>query len=436
MFSPEIFLTTALAVSFMAFFLAPLFFNRHELSPGKDQNKCTKRTDPANDPRCVPRPSDTLKIIRVTNSGEFVDRCELTDALYELNWDRPVPAKSFGARVKEDAKKLPKLTILYVHGWKHDANPEDTDLKQFSDLIRDLRDQYANQKYVVGVYLGWNATAGLPGVLENLSFWVKKNNADRIAQSSVVTKIVSSIGSVTRSAPAGQDQFIAIGHSFGARILFSATAQSLVYETERAHPGFPNGEYKLVEGSADAVILLNPAFEASRYTAIDDISRKDERFNIAQPPLLISISTENDLATKQAFPIGQWLGLARSKRELTTLGNYTPYCTHSLAPEIGGCDAVAAGNLESLTEDFCAGGLRLTRLPREQVRRVVHAHNPFLVAQTTRAIIDGHNGIWGKEFKTWLEALIVELERRNVNKKSPAPDCAHDPAHENGCTRR
>ena len=146
---------------------------------------------------------------------------------------------------------------------------------------------------------------------------------------------------------------IAIGHSFGARILFSATAQSLVYETESAHPGFPGGEYKMVEGSADAVILLNPAFEASRYTAIDDFIRKDEHFKASQPPLLITVSTDNDWATKRAFPIGQWLGLARSERELTTLGNYQPFFTHALAP-------IADGNTTSsdeakMTEDFCCG---------------------------------------------------------------------------------
>jgi len=421
MFDTEVVIVASFAVFFMAFLTAPLFFNRNDLPPGKDQNKCKKnRTDLANDPRCVPRPSYDLKIIRVTNAGEFVDRCELTDVLYELNWDRPIPSDSFGATAREDAKILPKLVILYIHGWKHDADSDDTDLKQFRDLTSDLQKRYVDQKYVVGVYLGWNATAGLPGFLENLSFWVKKNNADRIAQSAIVTKIVSSIGSITRSAPAGRDQFIAVGHSFGARILFSATAQSLVYETERAHPGFPKGEYKLVKSPADAIILLNPAFEASRYSAIDDISRKDERFNVGQPPLLISVSTENDWATKRAFPIGQWLGLARSKRELTTLGNYLPYCTHSLVPVSNRHEVDATHNAEGLSEYFCAGSLRLARLSREQVQRVVHAHNPFLVARTTKAVIDGHNGIWGREFKTWLEALIIELERRNNDVEQPS----------------
>jgi len=415
MFGSETLIISGLALSFLGFFLAPLWLNRGELPPGESQNKCVKHiTDPSNDPRLIPRPDDAIKIIRLTNSGEFVDRCELTNALYELNWDRERPKNSFGAITKAEAQRLPKLTVLYVHGWKHDANPDDTDLKNFSQLITDLRERHKNQKYVVGIYLGWNASAGLPGILENISFWVKKSNADRIAQSAVVTKVVSAIGSISQSAPERLDQFIAIGHSFGARILFSATAQSLVYETERAHPGFPGGEYQLVEGSADAIILLNPAFEASRYTAIDDITRKDERFKASQPPLLISVSTDNDWATKRAFPIGQWLGLSRSQRELSTLGNYGPYFTHTLAPAANG--SASASDEAHMTEEFTAAGLFLTRLSRGAARRVVQANNPFIVARTTKVVIDGHNGIWAQNFRIWLAELIAAIERRNEQK--------------------
>jgi hypothetical protein len=307
---------------------------------------------------------------------------------------------------------------LYIHGWKHDASPDDSDLKNFTQLIGDLRKRHKDQKYVVGIYLGWNASAGLPGLLENVSFWVKKSNADRIAQSAVVTKIVSAIGSVTRGAPDQLDQFIAIGHSFGARILFSATAQSLVYETERAHPGFFGGEYKLVEGSADAILLLNPAFEASRYTAIDDITRKDEHFKASQPPLLLSISTDNDWATKRAFPIGQWLGLARSQRELRTLGNYAPYFTHTLKPTANGGALVS--NEADMTENFVAANLSLARSSREGEHSIVMAHNPFVMASTTKDVIDGHNGIWAPKFIGWLAELIAALERRNERKKLPS----------------
>jgi hypothetical protein len=398
-------------ILFVAYFLAPLWLNFGDLPPGKSQNKCLRKLDdPQHDPRLKLRPDDSIKIIRVTNAGEFVDRCELTDALYELNWDRDLPEGSFGAEVSPSAIALPKLAVMYIHGWKHDSDPGDTDLKNFSALIQNLRIRHAAKKQVIGIYIGWNAKSPLPGPLENISFWVKKRNADRIAQSAVVTKIVSAVGSIVARAPNRRDQFVAIGHSFGARILFSATAQSLVYGAEQAHPGHPGGEYGLVRGAADAIILLNPAFEASRFSALDDVSRKDERFAATQSPLLISVSTDNDLATKWAFPIGQWLGSARSERETTTLGNYSPYMTHSLAPHNQHSEIAEHSGI---ADCFNAGGLLLRRLGRNESSRVVHPGNPFIVANTTASVIDGHNGIWEPRFGNWLAELIAALESHN-----------------------
>ncbi|MFH1345432.1 MAG: hypothetical protein ABIL01_30155 [Pseudomonadota bacterium] len=403
------FLSVLIIFSFAAFLLAPLWFDRHDPESGVPQNKCEKhRTDPSNDPRRICRPNDDVKVIRLTNSGEFADRCELTNALYELNWDRPTPKGSFGADTCPNAQPLPRLTVLYIHGWKHGADRSDTDLKNFTAFIGDLRKRHENKKQVIGIYVGWNASADLYGIFENASFWVKKKNADRIAQSAVVTKIVSALGAITKAAPDRKDQLITIGHSFGARMLFSATAQSLIYETEQAHPGFPKGQYRLVEGSADAVILLNPAFEASRYSAVDDVTRFDETFVQRQPPLIITVSTDNDWATRNAFPIGQWLGLARSERELTTLGNYKPFFTHSLRSLAGGSCGTSGAN--SVSENFSAANLCLSRLNR--AGGLVQPHNPFIVATTGSDIIDGHNGIWAGAFTAWLAELVTALERR------------------------
>jgi len=220
-------------------------------------------------------------MIRLTNLGEFVERCELTDVLYELNWGRDDQVGHPHAEFDPKAPKLPKLAVLYVHGWKHDASKNDQNRVEFESLIDRLREKHKTDKYVVGIYVTWNAKADLPEPLESLSFWVKKADADRISQGGAVTKIVSSIGAVIKQN--GHDQFIALGHSFGARMLYSATAQSLVNQTEFSHPGYNGGHYKPFRGTADSVILLNPAFEASRYTVLDDLTRSGEKFSWDAP---------------------------------------------------------------------------------------------------------------------------------------------------------
>jgi hypothetical protein len=377
------------------------------------QNRCDPQGRP--DPVKLDRPGhlgEVLKI-RLTDAGEFVDRCELTDVLFELNWDSPPHPDEVRPNASPGAKRLPKFVVLYIHGWKHSAAGDDGDVEKFRGLIGRLARANASEKQVLGVYVGWNATSKIPPFdrfpLNNLTFWSKQRVADRIAQSAVTTKIVSAIGSVMSRGDSAANQFITVGHSFGARILFSATNQSLIHDVQKAHPGYRNGTYQVLQGIANAVILLNPAFEAARYTALDATTRKDEQFANDQLPLLLSVSSDGDWATKAAFPLGQLLGSTIGRRaEITTLGNYIAYQTHSLlAAESGDCDSPASNHL---SERFVADGLCLAR------DRVAHNPdgitqelNPFLIARTTSDIIKDHNDIWNDNFSEWLFAYVNEL---------------------------
>jgi hypothetical protein len=383
----------------------------------ENQHQCVakgQRTDPMN----IPRPGYVGKVlkIRLTDDGEFVDRCELSDVLFELNWDwnnpefarsQPRPPVIPGA-----PKYLPKFVVLYIHGWKHTASNDDKDFGHFSELISELAQNNKNKKQVLGVYVGWNASSKVPPFnwppFNNLTFWSKETIADRIAQSTVITRILSSINSIMSELkhPAA-NQFVVVGHSFGARMLFSATAQSLIYDTEKAHPGYDHGNYRSIRGIANAVILLNSAFEAARYSSLNAITRTQENFSEDQLPLLLSISSKADWATKEAFPVGQWLGFYRSERELTTLGNYKNYQTHSLQPkDADGCDSAS----NNLSEHFFSDGLCLIReKPSKSDQISQPSRNPFLIARASASVINGHNDIWEPHFKTWLFDYIREL---------------------------
>ena len=417
---------TFICVVFVAYALSPLYFNINEPEIRGPQNQCDKHmTDPQNDPRRIKRPNDDIKVIRLTNSGEFADRCELTNALYELNWDRERPSNSYGVDVKEGAISLPKLVLLYVHGWKHNADPSNSNRIEFEKFISAIRKREEGKRQVVGIYVGWNAEAPLWGWLENLTFWVKKNNADRIAQSSSLTLIVSAIGAIVESDPNKRDQFIPIGHSFGARMLYSAIAQPIINSATKAHPGYPGGTYQLIRGFADAVVLLNPAIEASHYSALNGFGRGKERFDPNQPPIVITISSEGDNATKIAFPVGQYIGLAQTARERATFGNYKPFWTHYLG--MGPCSGKQTGKI---SEEYDAAGLCLRRVERypsdsldgfdgKPEEQVLTPHNPFIVAQTTRDIIKDHNDIWNPIFGRWFVELIVSLRNEHEAIRHP-----------------
>jgi len=378
-----------------------------------------------------PIPAASLRF-RLTNDGALVDRCELSDVLYELNWNTPGAARP---PRKPDARSLPKFVVLYIHGWKHGG--EDDDYANFAALIKRFANHPTNadEKQVLGVYVDWNADSKVLPFdrfpFDNLTFWSKQRVADRIAQSGVTTKIISSISSVmSESDSEGRDpatnQFITIGHSFGARILFSATNQSLIYDTEKAHPGSRHGYYRKISGIANMVILLNPAFETARYTALDSFIRTQEHFANDQLPLLLSVSSDGDWATQIFFPLGQLLDHYRSPpekllpftlrrlldhytsgSEITSLGNYPEYQTHSPVREHSPACGLRTRN--RLSESFVANRLCLAR---DQVRYhngIMQPRNPFLIARTDKSIISGHTDIWNPTFLNWLFAYVNEL---------------------------
>jgi pimeloyl-ACP methyl ester carboxylesterase len=279
---------------------------------------------------------------------------------------------------------------------------------------------YGSSKQVLGVYIGWNARSKILPLryepLASLTFWSKKTVADRIAQSAVTTKTISAISAILSREGGDENQFIVIGHSFGARLLFSATGQSLIYDTQKAHPGFPGGTYDEIKGIANAVILLNPAFEASIYTSFDAITRFEEQFSTTQLPLLLSISSSADVPTQWAFPAGQLIGWAGSEKERTTLGNYLRYQTHSLefSSSRGCMRSPPPNDQDDLSEKFDAHGICMYRLrtadmaPSEEPR-VYQRRNPFLIARTGPDIISGHTDIWNDRFSAWLFEYVKEL---------------------------
>src|SRR6185503_9131783 len=135
--------------------------------------------------------------------------------------------------------KKSELVVWYIHGWKHNAHDHDSDLQAFRMVIealdREQRELGENGRHVLGVYIGWDGAVG-PSSLRNLTFWNRKRAADRISQSAVLKRIFASTSYArmeAREELTSNDLTIMIGHSFGARILYSATSQVLLDEVQR-----------------------------------------------------------------------------------------------------------------------------------------------------------------------------------------------------------
>jgi hypothetical protein len=349
---------------------------------------------------------------------------------------------------------------LFVHGWKHNASPEDEDVRGFRETLQAaaLVEQATKEPHrVIGIYVAWR---GLSATLEpflELSFWERKATALYVAQGSVrglVARLKGLQHAINCEQPSDciaggpntgkrpKVRFIMIGHSFGGLILFNAISEALM-ESLTHRPEEPSVRF------VDMVVLLNPAFEASRYTPLHRIVTDPKRqFIQYQAPLLVSITSKADWATRVAFPAGRFLNtlfeVAASDEESSaiknTVGHVDRYITHTLTKSPQGADpcsgwkdihAVSPGdkiqqmrnNLKAEMENdrrffgpdsrpilkehwmrtFC-GGASGTVLTHANY----NPNSPIWNIQTDKTVVNGHDDIQGSALTNFLRQLYKD----------------------------
>jgi len=271
--------------------------------------------------------------------------------------------------------------VVFVHGWKHNAQADDANVQEFRALLeaagaeeRDRAGAGGNPRTVVGVYVAWRGKSwSIPDPVLSLTFWARKEAARRVsigsarelfarlrslrtyynqllpdedpgaapapAAAAVRAPVVEQTGaSSEQGSRRPRIRTLMIGHSFGGLILYAAMSgpliESLSAQRDLARPGVRPAS---PERPADMILLINPAFEASRYEALDHVSRRYAPPTF-QPPLLVSVTSTKDWATAIAFPIGRSVNTL-FERETTpeqgtamkkTPGHIDQYLTHRL----------------------------------------------------------------------------------------------------------
>src|SRR5690348_2092213 len=90
--------------------------------PKADPNQ-VQCMDPAVIYGSFPTPEDPPPVYRIayTDDGEFVNRCEVSKMFRDLG------------------EGGDQIVLLYVHGWKHNNDDNDTDLARFKSVVVTLR---------------------------------------------------------------------------------------------------------------------------------------------------------------------------------------------------------------------------------------------------------------------------------------------------------
>jgi len=295
------------------------------------------------------------------------------------------------------------IIVVFVHGWKHYARSDDSNLASFQRVLHDTVEHETTvhakdgsyPRPILGVFVGWRGMSlhDRYGVLENLTFWDRQDAGRKVAVGSV-RELFGRFRHYRnrRLGQGGAPLLIIVGHSFGGMVVYSALAQSLI---EAASSIAPHVGTRF----ADLVLLVNPAFEAVRYLPIFDLlkERTDSNRVVEQPPIFVCATATNDWATGIAFPIGNayclltesWRGVDERQAMINTIGHLNWLTTHDLK--------VIDAN----------PGYELT--PRN-----VGPQHPYWVVSAAPTVINGHNGIFQEPFLKFIADIVFTHVSRSL----------------------
>ena len=356
-----------------------------------------------------------LSFVEIDDQGQLRNRAQIDALITELA----------NAAAKESL-----LINVFVHGWHHNAKPGDPNIESFKESLAKLseidRSLHEHPRKVVGVYVGWRGESIDVPVLNNLTFWDRKNTAQKVGHLGVAELLLrlEEIRNVKNTQkPQLKSRLVILGHSFGGSVVYSATAQILAdrFIDSRGDKSFVD----TAKGFGDLVVLLNPAFEALSYAPLYDLAHARCSYFEHQQPLLVVLTSEADKATKYLFPIGRSIStffethgsIERNdcKRPLSysegaadrhTVGHFKPLLTHELRPS-SNVQAAAYGEVRNMWFQQQAGGtMQFGSTELVSLDKTV-ARNPYLNVKVDGSLIKDHNDIFREEIREFLDMLIV-----------------------------
>lgn len=368
-------------------------------------------------------------------------------------------------RLNAEAAEKDLLMVVFAHGWKHSAAAGDGNIETFRKVLARLSEDELHisrktglpARRVVGVYLGWRGESVNIPYLDNVTFWDRKSTAQVVGHGGV-TEVLSRMELVKRdkdsTVPGGSSgtRLAVIGHSFGGAAVYTSLAQILQGRFVRTTG--PSGQQSNIEGFGNLVVLINPAFEASLFTPLSDMSTERGTYFASQLPVMAILTSEADYATRYAFPAGRFFStLLEKDREITrknavthqdetidegrantqSVGHFEPYRTHALYPtatvarenvaELSTSESVRAVAVASAAWEadvprskIDIAGLTLERTDRSAGR------NPYLVVRVDKQLIKDHNDIDDPRIIEFIKQLILisaqSPERKELLQKS------------------
>ena len=379
-------------------------------------------------------------------------------------WDRK-QMWSVIDKLSAEAANKDLLMVVFVHGWKHSAAPNDENIETFRKVLARLSEDEnlishltgLPTRQVAGVYLGWRGGSVTAPIAKELTFWDRKNTAQKVGHGGV-TEVLNRLELIKRDKDStiqgGSGTRLAIiGHSFGGAVVYTALAQIL--ESRFVRTTGPAGIQSNVDSFGNLIVLINPAFEATLFSPLSDMSSERGTYFGSQLPIMAVLTSEADYATRYAFQAGRIFStlfekdrdikrknavtkqeefIDEGKADVTAVGHFEPYRTHKLYPsnEVARDKITELSSSESIRSVLQASSawendkpgskISLAGLTLERTNTSA-GRNPYLVIRVDKELITDHNDIDDPRIVAFIKQLIListqSAEQKELIYKAP-----------------
>jgi hypothetical protein len=341
--------------------------------------------------------------------------------------------------------------IVFIHGWHHNAYDNDCNVMEFRSMLKraaDRADKEAEsglerKRRLVGIYVGWRGESVSPRWLRALTVLDRRFTAEHVAKGEVrqlfatlrkreLAMNASDPTAQPAQAPRNRLRSMGMGHSFGGLIAFHSLSQAMLNELTLTKPnleaGCNNAATSGKPGDApaswpDLLVLINPAFEASRFEALHAVVKKVPGcpYNESLAPKLVVVTADNDWATGWVFTTGRKiltvfetysedgygaLKAAEEAANLHAIGFVHRYRTHRLCRVDSGANSKQTVAVFTPSPDVAAADVEDPAAPVWVVgaaQEIINGHDGFLYATVTPGtppepfllewLLDLHTGI-------------------------------------------